>query len=197
MLIFQIGFIVLILVFGLLFIRRNRISFALKAIAIVLIFILGIITLFDTLFDNGFGYSTPVDVEILNKTNTDLKIFGVLIFDGCCDNKSQVYSYGEIKSNDKSLKTIEAECVYDFSILAFNSLDEIVYAEHKEIDTKLSLQVILMDSLKKIDKDVYVMYKDKIDEFDDKENGLDLYKLGIIIFSMLILFLIFRKNNYN
>jgi hypothetical protein len=88
---------------------------------------IGILTLLlNSLFNSGFGASTPVDIEIKNLTKKSLKIYAIIFWEDFQNEKgTYVYYNTELESNNSSKFTIDNDN-RKFWLVAKNN-NEIMY----------------------------------------------------------------------
>ena len=177
---------------------RKKRNVGLK-ILVVFGIIIGLLALgLNSLFDDAFGASTPVNVRTENLTKKNLKIYSIIFWDNSWSGKGNYVNYDtELEPNEKSTDFwFENDGTTEFWIVAKNENNGIDYLNvitknESQFDLKITENQNIDQSKIQIAKELTF----KTDKNEQMERFA--FWTNIILIGLLILSLIKIKTGYN
>jgi len=190
--------LLLLLILLIKYLARKKRNVGLK-ILVVFGIIIGLLALgLNSLFDDAFGASTPVNVRTENLTKKNLKIYSIIFWDNSWSGKGNYVNYDtELEPNEKSTDFwFENDGTTEFWIVAKNENNGIDYLNvitknESQFDLKITENQNIDQSKIQIAKELTF----KTDKNEQMERFA--FWTNIILIGLLILSLIKIKTGYN
>src|SRR5690554_2456575 len=190
--------LLLLLILLIKYLARKKRNVGLK-ILVVFGIIIGLLALgLNSLFDDDFGASTPVNVRTENLTKKNLKIYSIIFWDNSWSGKGNYVNYDtELEPNEKSTDFwFENDGTTEFWIVAKNENNGIDYLNvitknESQFDLKITENQNIDQSKIQIAKELTF----KTDKNEQMERFA--FWTNIILIGLLILSLIKIKTGYN